>query len=136
MIFYFSYILRFIITATSNNSKTIFNQFTIYWFGNNHQGQQTNYITSFRTFWTFRTTAIMTAAIMTAEAVWTRLQSGQKNKAPKYFYLEASLLKRRLPTLPLLRSTIGVTKLNFSVRNGKRWNLRAIVTLMSLYMSD
>ena len=27
-----------------------------------------------------------------------------------------------------LRSTIGVTKLNFSVRNGKRWNLRAIVT--------
>ena len=131
MIFYFSYILRFIITATSNNSKTIFNQFTLYWFGNNHQGQQTNYITSFRTFWTFRTTAIMTA-----EAVRTRLQSGQKNKAPKYFYLEALLLKRRLPTLPLLRSTIGVTKLNFSVRNGKRWNLRAIVTLMSLYMSD
>ena len=27
-----------------------------------------------------------------------------------------------------LRSTIGVTKLNFSVRNGKRWNLRAIAT--------
>ena len=27
--------------------------------------------------------------------------------------------KRRLPTLPLLRSTIGVTELNFSVRNGK-----------------
>ena len=27
-----------------------------------------------------------------------------------------------------LRSTIGVAKLNFSVRNGKRWNLRAIVT--------
>ena len=37
-------------------------------------------------------------------------------------------LKRRLPTLPLVRSTIGVTMLNFSVRNGKRWNLRAIVT--------
>ena len=37
-------------------------------------------------------------------------------------------LKRRLPTLPHVRSTIGVTKLNFSVRNGKRWNLRAIVT--------
>nr|DAS98505.1 MAG TPA: hypothetical protein [Caudoviricetes sp.] len=34
----------------------------------------------------------------------------------------------RLPTLPLLRSTIGVTELNFSVRNGKRWNLSAIVT--------
>ena len=29
-------------------------------------------------------------------------------------------IKRRLPTLPLVRSTIGVTKLNFSVRNGKR----------------
>ena len=41
---------------------------------------------------------------------------------------EPGKLKRRLPTLPLVRSTIGVTKLNFSVRNGKRWNLRAIVT--------
>ena len=28
-------------------------------------------------------------------------------------------LRRRLPTLPLLRSTIGVTRLNFSVRNGE-----------------
>ena len=27
-----------------------------------------------------------------------------------------------------LRSTIGVTKLNFSVRNGKRWDLTAITT--------
>ena len=27
-----------------------------------------------------------------------------------------------------VRSTIGVAKLNFSVRNGKRWNLRAITT--------
>ena len=35
----------------------------------------------------------------------------------------------RRPTLPLLRSTIGVTRLNFSVRNGKRWNPRAITTL-------
>ena len=34
--------------------------------------------------------------------------------------------KRRLPTLPLLRSTIGVTGLNFSVRDGKRWIPRAI----------
>ena len=39
-----------------------------------------------------------------------------------------SLKKRRLPTLPLLRSTIGVTGLNFSVRNGKRWNPGAVVT--------
>ena len=41
-------------------------------------------------------------------------------------------LRRRLPTLPLLRSTIGVTRLNFSVRNGKRWIPRAIATLISL----
>ena len=40
--------------------------------------------------------------------------------------------RRRLPTLPLLRSTIGVTRLNFSVRNGKRWIPRAIATLISL----
>ena len=39
------------------------------------------------------------------------------------------LLKRRLPTLPREnRSTIGVSELNFSVRNGKRWNLTAITT--------
>ena len=29
------------------------------------------------------------------------------------------------------RSTIGVVRLNFSVRNGKRWNPHAITTLMS-----
>ena len=40
-------------------------------------------------------------------------------------------LRWRLPTLPLLRSTIGVTRLNFSVRNGKRWIPRAIATLIS-----
>ena len=32
------------------------------------------------------------------------------------------LKKRRRPTLPLVRSTIGADGLNFSVRNGKRWN--------------
>ena len=42
-------------------------------------------------------------------------------------------LRRRLPTLPLLRSTIGVTRLNFSVRNGKRWIPRAIATLISFF---
>ena len=41
--------------------------------------------------------------------------------------------RRRLPTLPLLRSTIGVTRLNFSVRNGKRWIPRAIATLISSF---
>ena len=39
--------------------------------------------------------------------------------------------KRRLPTLPQYSSTIGVTRLNFSVRNGKRWIPRAITTLIS-----
>ena len=29
------------------------------------------------------------------------------------------------------RSTIGVVRLNFSVRNGKRWNPHAITTLVS-----
>ena len=41
------------------------------------------------------------------------------------------IYKRRLPTLPLLRSTIGVARLNFSVRDGKRWIPRAITTLIS-----
>ena len=38
--------------------------------------------------------------------------------------------KWQRPTLPLLRSTIGATRLNFSVRNGKRWNPCAITTLI------
>nr|DAQ26665.1 MAG TPA: Protein of unknown function (DUF2724) [Caudoviricetes sp.] len=35
---------------------------------------------------------------------------------------------KQRPTLPLLSSTIGVTRLNFSVRDGKRWNPCAIIT--------
>ena len=31
------------------------------------------------------------------------------------------------------RSTIGVTRLNFSVRNGKRWDPRAIATLVFFF---
>ena len=38
------------------------------------------------------------------------------------------LKKRRRPTLPLLRSTIGTVGLNFSVRNGKRWIPNVITT--------
>ena len=55
-------------------------------------------------------------------------------KKPTQHFVEPAFilsLKRRLPTLPLLRSTIGVTRLNFSVRNGKRWIPRAITTLSS-----
>ena len=40
-------------------------------------------------------------------------------------------IKWQRPTLPLLRSTIGTTRLNFSVRNGKRWNPCVIATLKS-----
>ncbi len=36
--------------------------------------------------------------------------------------------KRRLPTLPRVCSTIGADGLNFSVRNGKRWNPDTITT--------
>ena len=40
---------------------------------------------------------------------------------------EALDKRRRLPTLPHC-STIGASELNFSVRNGKRWDLTAITT--------
>ena len=46
-------------------------------------------------------------------------------------FLTRSLLfhqKRRLPTLPRVCSTIGADGLNFSVRNGKRWNPDTITT--------
>ena len=54
-------------------------------------------------------------------------QSLSRNKYGGYEN-HISSIKWRLPTLPHVCSTIGVTKLNFSVRNGKRWNLRAIIT--------
>ena len=50
-------------------------------------------------------------------------------KSPKPFGLELSI-RRRLPTLPLVCSTIGAVGLNFSVRNGKRCIPGAITTLM------
>ena len=64
------------------------------------------------------------------------LCSRQGKKKPRSISASRLSVKRRLPTLPLVRSTIGVAKLNFSVRNGKRWNLRAIVTLISLCCHD
>ena len=45
-------------------------------------------------------------------------------------YVLPTFSKRRLSTLPLLRSTIDVVGLNFSVRNGKRWIPNAITTLI------
>ena len=53
-----------------------------------------------------------------------------------FIYFESLTLKRRLSTLPLLRSTIDVVGLNFSVRNGKRWIPNAITTLISFKMFD
>ena len=41
------------------------------------------------------------------------------------------LKNRRRPTLPRVCSTIGADGLNFSVRNGKRWNPDAVTTGMS-----
>ena len=38
--------------------------------------------------------------------------------------------------LSRFRSTIGAVRLNFSVRNGKRWNPHTITTLVSVSVSD
>ena len=52
-----------------------------------------------------------------------------KQKSPSRFLSKGfSLKKRRLPTLPRVCSTIGAGGLNFSVRNGKRWNPATITT--------
>ena len=63
-----------------------------------------------------------------ANSDFLRHKRQNKKKPPSSFWTTEAQLKRRLPTLPLLRSTIGVTGLNFSVRNGKRWNPGAIIT--------
>ena len=34
------------------------------------------------------------------------------------------------------RSTIGVVRLNFSVRNGKRWNPHAVITFVLLFSAS
>ena len=49
-------------------------------------------------------------------------------KIPGALTTPGILIKTATTYSPTVCSTIGVTKLNFSVRNGKRWNLRAIVT--------
>ena len=92
--------------------------------------------------YTFRKTPTVPSA--TEEDVFPECISGafrfpvplRAQKKPRDIAIPRLSVKRRLPTLPLVRSTIGVAKLNFSVRNGKRWNLRAIVTLISLCCHD
>ena len=52
----------------------------------------------------------------------------KKKDAPDSFV--QSVLKNGSDLLSHLRSTIGVNGLNFSVRNGKRWNPATIATLI------
>ena len=54
---------------------------------------------------------------------------GKKNKKASEIFRNLRLFieRRRRPTLPHC-STIGASGLNFSVRNGKRWNPTAITT--------
>ena len=58
--------------------------------------------------------------------------TAQKKESPDRYrtYLRTLQWERRLPTLPILLSTIGAIGLNCSVRNGKRWIPNAITTLM------
>ena len=55
-------------------------------------------------------------------------QLQHKKKPHATFKLHEAFKKRRLSTLPHNCSTIDVDRLNFSVRNGKRWNPVAITT--------
>ena len=57
-----------------------------------------------------------------------RIFTNAKGVVP-LFWNDAFLYKNGGYLLSHLRSTIGVTGLNFSVRDGKRWNPRAITAL-------
>ena len=58
-----------------------------------------------------------------------------ENRLKRFDSFQAVRIGRRLPTLPPLGSTIGVDGLNFSVRNGKRWNPGAIATINNIDIS-
>ena len=65
----------------------------------------------------------------------THGQGAQKKESPESSSLNSGGLRQNGGyLLSHLRSTIGVAKLNFSVRNGKRWDLRAITTLISFLL--
>ena len=49
----------------------------------------------------------------------------------KFRRRECNLKKEGGDLLSRLRSTIGAVGLNFSVRNGKRWNTNAIATIIA-----
>ena len=59
---------------------------------------------------------------------WWQAGKGLQKKPPHPAMQRLSQIKRRLPTLPRVCSTIGAGGLNFSVRNGKRWNPATITT--------
>jgi hypothetical protein len=52
-------------------------------------------------------------------------------ESPRYS-LRLSVIRQATTYSPTISSTIGADGLNFSVRNGKRWNPAAIVTLRCL----
>ena len=68
---------------------------------------------------------------------WVELTEGYKNRtSPGSLGTGGrTILEKGGYLLSHVRSTIGVAKLNFSVRNGKRWDLRAITTLISFLVS-
>ena len=82
---------------------------------------------------------------ISAKKIWERslskdrsIQTNQRytnKKIPGALTTPGILNKTATTYSPTVCSTIGVTKLNFSVRNGKRWNLRAIVTWISFMYS-
>ena len=59
-----------------------------------------------------------------------------KQKKPPSDFSEGGWNKEGGYLLSRLRSTIGVTGLNFSVRNGKRWNPGAITTRISWHVEN
>ena len=84
------------------------------------------------------------SAAKRSEATHGRNEGRQRMEAQQLYMQKDSLrialegvllISWRLPTLPRVCSTIGVTGLNFSVRNGKRWNPGAITTRMGDMMN-
>ncbi len=57
-------------------------------------------------------------------------KGGSTKKEARDRWTAAGLSQSGDYLLSHFRSIIGVARLNFSVRNGKRWNPRAIITLM------
>ena len=80
-------------------------------------------------------TAVVTGAVVVVIAVtavvtgvvrlWLRLRYKHKKK-PNPYWIRLEEAATYTPTY--IGSTSGVSELNFSVRNGKRWNLTAITT--------